>query len=206
VLLGQRPCTRSCPGACTVDFCNGPAGHGVMKADWRRVVKDCRRKRRLRSDREPSRLAAATRARRRQKIQHPNPFPSAASRDGSRSGASVPGAGATGVAQAAGAGVLNRRGRVGNQAGAVWNQDGAAIVAPRNTSSDIKRAWPGVLIWVGTVAFMIYEAPTLRVFRSQRKEESEARGGEGASCYCRHATQTPDGRPGSQPSGCRSVK
>jgi signal transduction histidine kinase len=38
------------------------------------------------ADREPSRLAAATRARRRQKVQCPRPFPSAASRDGSRSG------------------------------------------------------------------------------------------------------------------------
>jgi hypothetical protein len=38
------------------------------------------------ADREPSRLAAATRARRRQKVQLPRPFPSAASRAGSRSG------------------------------------------------------------------------------------------------------------------------
>ena len=37
-------------------------------------------------DREPSRLAAATKARRRQKVRHPSPFQSAASRDGSRSG------------------------------------------------------------------------------------------------------------------------
>ena len=38
------------------------------------------------SDREPSRLAAATRAKRRQKVQHPSPLSPAASRDGSRSG------------------------------------------------------------------------------------------------------------------------
>jgi signal transduction histidine kinase len=42
------------------------------------------------ADREPSRLAAATRARRRQKVQLPRPFPSAASRDGSRSGEPKP--------------------------------------------------------------------------------------------------------------------
>ena len=40
------------------------------------------------SDREPSRFAAATRARRRQKVQHPSPFRPAANRDGSRSGTS----------------------------------------------------------------------------------------------------------------------
>ena len=39
---------RSCTGACTVDFCNGPACHGVMKADLRIVVKDCRRQKTLR--------------------------------------------------------------------------------------------------------------------------------------------------------------
>ena len=51
----------------------------------------------------------------------------------------------------------------------------AAIVAPRNTSSDIKRAGPGVLSCVGTVLFMIYEAPTLWADRPQRKEESGAK-------------------------------
>ncbi len=35
-------------GACTVDCCNGPACHGVMKADWRMVVKDCRWQKTLR--------------------------------------------------------------------------------------------------------------------------------------------------------------
>src|ERR1019366_8328376 len=39
----------------------------------------------LGSDREPSRFAAATRARRRQKVRHPSPFRPAANRDGSRS-------------------------------------------------------------------------------------------------------------------------
>lgn len=57
-----------------------------------------------------------------------------------------------------------------------------AIVAPRNTSSDINRAGPGVLIGVGAVAFMIYEAPTLRVFRAQRKEEN-GRGDCARICY-----------------------
>jgi hypothetical protein len=35
-------------GACTLDFCNGPACHGVMKADLRIVVKDGRRHKTLR--------------------------------------------------------------------------------------------------------------------------------------------------------------
>src|ERR1035438_6197164 len=47
----------------------------------------------------------------------------------------------------------------------------AAIVAPRNTSSDIKRAGPGLLIWVGAAVFMVCPVPTLWVFRLQRKEE-----------------------------------
>src|ERR1035438_7152672 len=51
----------------------------------------------------------------------------------------------------------------------------AAIVAPRNTSSDIKRAGPGVLSSVEAVPFMIYEALTLWADRPQRKEESEAK-------------------------------
>src|ERR1017187_7455519 len=50
----------------------------------------------------------------------------------------------------------------------------AAIVAPRNTSSDIKRAGPGVLSCVEAVPFMIYEALTLWADRPQRKEESRA--------------------------------
>src|ERR1035441_2959261 len=50
----------------------------------------------------------------------------------------------------------------------------AAIVAPRNTSSDSKRAGLGVLIWVGAAAFMVCPVPTLWVFRPQRKEESVA--------------------------------
>ena len=48
VMLEQRLCTASCTEACTVHFCNGPACHGVMKADLRIVVKDCRRKKTLR--------------------------------------------------------------------------------------------------------------------------------------------------------------
>ena len=35
-------------GACTLDCCNGPACHGVRKADLRIVVKDCRREKTLR--------------------------------------------------------------------------------------------------------------------------------------------------------------
>ena len=42
--LSFTPCTGVCMGACTLDFCNGPACHTVMKADMRIVVKYCRRK------------------------------------------------------------------------------------------------------------------------------------------------------------------
>src|ERR1039458_10219834 len=63
-------------------------GFGWLCPAFRDWMLDVRRSMLDVPDREPSRFAAATRARRRQKVQHPSPFRPAANRDGSRSGTS----------------------------------------------------------------------------------------------------------------------